>query len=103
MTVLSDTDSQDWQRPGVDAIVANALPANGAGGIVLLHDAGGDRSQTVAALDRLIPQLQAQGYRFTTPGPRWASRRQPPGPPVDRLLGWTLIGWSPWLASSSTR
>jgi hypothetical protein len=33
---------------------------------VLLHDAGGDRAQTVAALDRLIPTLKAQGYRFTT-------------------------------------
>ncbi|MEJ2862419.1 bifunctional polysaccharide deacetylase/glycosyltransferase family 2 protein [Actinomycetospora flava] len=67
VTVLSDTDSRDWERPGVDAIVRNAQPANGAGGIVLLHDAGGDRSQTVAALDRLIPELQAQGYRFVTP------------------------------------
>jgi cellulose synthase/poly-beta-1,6-N-acetylglucosamine synthase-like glycosyltransferase/peptidoglycan/xylan/chitin deacetylase (PgdA/CDA1 family) len=67
VTVLSDVDSRDWQRPGVDTIVRNSLPAAGAGGIVLLHDAGGERSQTVAALDRLIPQLQAQGYRFTTP------------------------------------
>nr|WP_133829493.1 bifunctional polysaccharide deacetylase/glycosyltransferase family 2 protein [Actinomycetospora succinea] len=67
VTVLSDTDSRDWERPGVDAIVRNAQPANGSGGVVLLHDAGGDRSQTVAALDRLIPELQAQGYRFTTP------------------------------------
>ncbi|MDT7741505.1 MAG: peptidoglycan-N-acetylglucosamine deacetylase, partial [Actinomycetota bacterium] len=32
-----------------------------------MHDAGGDRTETVAALDRLIPRLQAQGYRFTTP------------------------------------
>ncbi|GLZ46973.1 bi-functional transferase/deacetylase [Actinomycetospora sp. NBRC 106375] len=66
VTVLSDTDSRDWERPGVDAIVRNAVPANGAGGVVLMHDAGGDRSQTVAALDRLIPEMQAQGYRFAT-------------------------------------
>ncbi len=93
VTVLSDTDSEDWQRPGVDAIVANSIPANGAGGVVLLHDAGGDRSQTVAALDRLIPQLQAQGYRFTTPETAVglpADNR--PVSTVHHLLGATLIG-----------
>jgi cellulose synthase/poly-beta-1,6-N-acetylglucosamine synthase-like glycosyltransferase/peptidoglycan/xylan/chitin deacetylase (PgdA/CDA1 family) len=66
VTVLSDTDSRDWGRPGVDAIVRNATPAENAGAVVLLHDAGGDRAQTVAALDRLIPQLKQRGYRFTT-------------------------------------
>src|SRR5205085_1420592 len=66
VTVLTDVDGEDWQRPGVDAIVRNATPQDGAGATVLLHDAGGDRSQTVAALDRLIPELQARGYRFTT-------------------------------------
>ena len=93
VTVLSDTDSEDWQRPGVDAIVANSIPANGAGGVVLLHDAGGDRSQTVAALDRLIPQLQAQGYRFTTPETAVglpADNR--PVSTAHHLLGATLIG-----------
>ena len=62
----SDLDSRDWERPGVDAIVRNATPRDGRGGVVLMHDAGGDRSQTVAALDRLIPEMQQQGYRFTT-------------------------------------
>jgi cellulose synthase/poly-beta-1,6-N-acetylglucosamine synthase-like glycosyltransferase/peptidoglycan/xylan/chitin deacetylase (PgdA/CDA1 family) len=66
VTVLADLDGRDWERPGVDAIVRNSTPKNGQGAIVLLHDAGGERSQTVAALDVLIPKLQAQGYRFTT-------------------------------------
>ncbi|MFD2397598.1 polysaccharide deacetylase family protein [Prauserella oleivorans] len=66
VSVFTDLDSDDWNKPGVDAIVRNSTPENGEGGIVLLHDAGGDRSQTVAALDVLIPKLQAQGYRFTT-------------------------------------
>lgn len=65
LTVLDDTDSQDWARPGVDRIVANATPS-GDGAIVLMHDAGGDRAQTVAALDRFIPQMQARGYQFAT-------------------------------------
>jgi peptidoglycan/xylan/chitin deacetylase (PgdA/CDA1 family) len=63
---LSDIDSRDWERPGVDAIVEAATPRGGRGGAILLHDSGGDRSQTVAALDRLIPLLQQQGYTFTT-------------------------------------
>jgi cellulose synthase/poly-beta-1,6-N-acetylglucosamine synthase-like glycosyltransferase/peptidoglycan/xylan/chitin deacetylase (PgdA/CDA1 family) len=66
LTVVNDTDSKDWARPGVDAIIANAMPAGYSGAISLWHDAGGDRSQTVAALDRFIPELQARGYRFTT-------------------------------------
>jgi cellulose synthase/poly-beta-1,6-N-acetylglucosamine synthase-like glycosyltransferase len=64
-------DSADWRRPGVDAIVEKVLaPASGGGAsarkIVLLHDGGGDRSQTVAALPRVIEGLRAQGYAFTT-------------------------------------
>ena len=66
VTVLADVDGRDWERPGIDAIVRNATPRDGRGALVLLHDAGGDRSETVAALDRLIPQLQARGYRFAT-------------------------------------
>ena len=66
VTTLVDTDSNDWQLPGVDDIVNAVLPVATTGGIVLLHDAGGNRAQTVAALDRIIPQLQAQGVRFTT-------------------------------------
>jgi cellulose synthase/poly-beta-1,6-N-acetylglucosamine synthase-like glycosyltransferase/peptidoglycan/xylan/chitin deacetylase (PgdA/CDA1 family) len=66
ITVLADTDSRDWERPGVDAIVRNATPRNGRGALILLHDAGGNRAQTVAALDILIPRMKAMGYRFTT-------------------------------------
>lgn len=66
ITVLSDIDSRDWAREGADRILASSLPPDGEGAIVLLHDAGGDRSQTVAALDRLIPLLKSRGYRFTT-------------------------------------
>ena len=67
LVVLTNRDSQDWQRPGVAKIVANVLPAHGTPGLlVMMHDGGGDRSQTVAALDRLIPLLKARGYSFTT-------------------------------------
>lgn len=68
LTVLTTQDSGDWRRPGVDRIVADATPKGPAGQIVLLHDAGGDRAQTVAALERLLPRLKAEGRRFTTVG-----------------------------------
>ncbi|MEU0167380.1 bifunctional polysaccharide deacetylase/glycosyltransferase family 2 protein [Streptomyces iakyrus] len=62
-----DQDTNDWRRPGARAIADAAMPdAPGKGAVVLLHDAGGDRSQTVEALRILIPRLKAQGYRFTT-------------------------------------
>ncbi|GAA4872206.1 glycosyltransferase [Kitasatospora terrestris] len=67
ITAFIDHDTDDWKLPGVDAIVKEAMPATpGAGELILLHDAGGDRSQTVAALGILIEKLQADGYRFAT-------------------------------------
>ncbi|MFD5470175.1 bifunctional polysaccharide deacetylase/glycosyltransferase family 2 protein [Streptomyces sp. NPDC127105] len=65
LTVLNNTDSEDWKRPGVDQIIRNATPKNGDGAIVLMHDSGGaHREQTLEALDRFLPELQAKGYKF---------------------------------------
>ncbi|MEH0845134.1 bifunctional polysaccharide deacetylase/glycosyltransferase family 2 protein [Micromonospora sp. CPCC 205711] len=64
--VLADRDAKDWQRPGVPAIVRAATPQPGHGAVVLMHDGGGDRGQTVAALDQLLTGLTKQGYRFTS-------------------------------------
>ncbi|MFD7179784.1 glycosyltransferase [Streptomyces sp. NPDC059904] len=66
ITVVNNTDSEDWKRPGVDEIIRRATPKGGKGAIVLMHDSGGDRSQTVAALDRFLPRLQSQGYDFVS-------------------------------------
>jgi peptidoglycan-N-acetylglucosamine deacetylase len=61
--VLWTTDTKDWSRPGSRKIVkAATAPTVGAGSIVLLHDGGGDRSQTVAALPQIISILQQRGY-----------------------------------------
>ncbi|TDU86525.1 peptidoglycan/xylan/chitin deacetylase (PgdA/CDA1 family) [Kribbella voronezhensis] len=62
--VLWDVDSLDWTKPGVDAIVANVLTTVHSGSVVLMHDAGGNRSQTVAALEKVLPILAAKGYTF---------------------------------------
>ncbi|MEW2254887.1 glycosyltransferase [Streptomyces sp. NPDC047869] len=64
LTVVNDTDSEDWRRPGVDEIIRKATPKGGKGAIVLMHDSGGERHQTIQALDRFLPQLQSRGYRF---------------------------------------
>ncbi|WP_432835958.1 glycosyltransferase [Dactylosporangium sp. CA-092794] len=66
LSIMTDTDSRDWSKPGVDAIVRGATPEGTSGSIVLMHDAGGDRAQTVEALDRFIPLMQKRGYAFTT-------------------------------------
>ena len=66
LTVLSTQDSEDWRRPGTTQVIANSMPRSAAGQLLLMHDGGGDRSQTVAALDRLIPRLKARGFRFAT-------------------------------------
>ncbi|MBL1087143.1 glycosyltransferase [Streptomyces actinomycinicus] len=66
LTVVDDTDSEDWRRPGVAEIIRRATPHGGRGAVVLMHDSGGDRHQTVQALDTLLPRLQQQGYTFRT-------------------------------------
>ncbi|MEU1298558.1 bifunctional polysaccharide deacetylase/glycosyltransferase family 2 protein [Streptomyces shenzhenensis] len=65
-SVFVDTDSDDWKRPGVSKIIKWATPKDGKGAAVLFHDAGGERSQTVAALPRYIEKMRAKGYTFTT-------------------------------------
>ena len=66
LIVLSDLDTEDWRRPGAKAIAAAGRPVRPAGAVVMMHDSGGDRSQTVRALELLIPRMQAAGYRFVT-------------------------------------
>jgi peptidoglycan-N-acetylglucosamine deacetylase len=60
-------DPRDWARPGTSYIVTNIIRHTRTGSIILEHDGGGDRSQTVAALRIVIPQLLEAGYHFTTP------------------------------------
>ncbi len=66
LMVLWTVDTSDYRRPGVKAIVNSALAGARPGAIILLHDAGGDRSQTVEALPRIIAGLRRRGYRLVT-------------------------------------
>jgi peptidoglycan/xylan/chitin deacetylase (PgdA/CDA1 family) len=60
-------DPRDWARPGTQAIVSNIMRYTKTGSIILEHDGGGDRSETVAALKIVIPRLLDEGFRFRTP------------------------------------
>jgi cellulose synthase/poly-beta-1,6-N-acetylglucosamine synthase-like glycosyltransferase/peptidoglycan/xylan/chitin deacetylase (PgdA/CDA1 family)/spore germination protein YaaH len=102
-------DSEDWQKPGVPVIINNVLQRVLTGStncndqsesqcsrnIVLLHDSGGDRSQTVAALPILIDALRAKGYRFV-PVSELAGlspqQAMPPLSPSDHLAARVDLG-----------
>ncbi|MEU8822537.1 bifunctional polysaccharide deacetylase/glycosyltransferase family 2 protein [Streptomyces sp. NPDC048636] len=66
ISAFVDADSEDWRRPPVRDIVRNAAPQGTKGASVLFHDAGGNRSRTVKALDRYIGRMKEKGYAFTT-------------------------------------
>ncbi len=59
-----DVDPEDWRNPPAKTITARILKATGPGDIVLLHDGGGDRKQTVASLAGTIAKLKKKGYTF---------------------------------------
>jgi cellulose synthase/poly-beta-1,6-N-acetylglucosamine synthase-like glycosyltransferase/peptidoglycan/xylan/chitin deacetylase (PgdA/CDA1 family) len=94
LSVGVNIDSDDWQRPPASVIVQRVLDGAAAddpsigGEVILLHDAGGDRSQTVAALPLLIDALQAKGYEIV---------------PVSQLAGLTPDQAMPPVSEGSAR
>lgn len=65
-TILWNVDPRDWSRPGTDKIMQNVLGSTHNGSIILMHDGGGDRAQTVAALPTIIATLEQRGFQFVT-------------------------------------
>ena len=59
-------DTEDWKSPGVHRIEKTVLKGVEPGNIILFHDGGGNRSQTVKALDNIVEKLQERGYEFVT-------------------------------------
>ncbi|MEE1930097.1 polysaccharide deacetylase family protein [Streptomyces sp. TRM 70351] len=57
----------DWEPPGTDELVRRIEEGVTPGAVVLLHDGGGNREQTVEAVDRIIPRLRAEGWHFHHP------------------------------------
>ncbi len=64
--VIWDVDTVDWSRPGADAIANTAVRNARDGSVILMHDGGGNRQQTVDALDRIITGLQDRGFELVT-------------------------------------
>ena len=64
--VMWTVDTNDYRLPGSGAIIRSALAGARPGAILLLHDAGGNRSETVAALPAIIAKLRARGYQLVT-------------------------------------
>jgi cellulose synthase/poly-beta-1,6-N-acetylglucosamine synthase-like glycosyltransferase len=91
LSVGLHVDANDWKRPGVAAIIQNVIDGVESAApdrseqVVLLHDAGGDRRQTIAALPIIIDQLRARGYRFV---------------PVSTLIGLSRDAVMPRIAAS---
>ncbi|MGN6275643.1 MAG: polysaccharide deacetylase family protein [Solirubrobacterales bacterium] len=75
-TITWDVDPRDWSLPGTSAIYSNIVSHAQPGSIILMHDGGGPRSETLAALPRVIDTLRARGYRFAT---------------VSELLGYRIV------------
>jgi len=75
-TITWDVDPGDWMNPGSGAVYSRIVGAAQPGSIILMHDGGGDRGGTLAALPAIIDTLRARGYRFAT---------------VSELLGQRLI------------
>lgn len=65
-TIVWNNDARDWASPGVNTIVSRVLNEAHNGGIILLHDGGGYRYQTVEALPIIITALKQRGYTFVT-------------------------------------
>ena len=63
---LWNVDPQDWRRPGAKKIAHDVAVNARPGSIILLHDGGGNRQQTIQALPVIIRSLQSRGYRFVT-------------------------------------
>jgi peptidoglycan/xylan/chitin deacetylase (PgdA/CDA1 family) len=62
--VLWDVDTLDWSKPGTAKIERTILQGARPGAIILMHDGGGNRSETVAALDSALTKLTRQGYKY---------------------------------------
>jgi peptidoglycan/xylan/chitin deacetylase (PgdA/CDA1 family) len=76
VTVNWEVDPRDWATPGVSAIASNVIDNAHNGSIVVMHDGGGNRSQTVAALPAILSHFRQRGYKFV---------------PVEELLGHQFI------------
>jgi cellulose synthase/poly-beta-1,6-N-acetylglucosamine synthase-like glycosyltransferase/peptidoglycan/xylan/chitin deacetylase (PgdA/CDA1 family)/spore germination protein YaaH len=105
LVVGMQIDPDDWERPGVDEIVRRTVAEaeRGEGNMILLHDSGGDRSQTVAAIPKIVGALRSRGFQFVTVSDLLGRSRDevmPLLPPENQWQTWLdgaafgLINWT---------
>jgi len=103
ITVGLRNDPLDWQNPTPEQIVSRTLSAADTGNIVLLHDGGGDRTATVAAVGPLVDSLRARGFEVVTVGELAGVTREQSMPVVQgrnalsrfvELGSFTALGWT---------
>jgi len=86
LMVLWSADTDDYEQPGVETIVKRALEGAKPGAILLMHDAGGNREETVAALPQVIRTLRARGFKLVTVPRLLADDPPPRGLPLPTSL-----------------
>jgi peptidoglycan-N-acetylglucosamine deacetylase len=86
LMVLWSVDTDDYRHPGVEVIVQRATEGIKPGAIILMHDAGGDRSQTIAALPAIIRAVRARGLHLVTVPQLLADSPPPAGQPLPQNL-----------------
>ena len=97
VTVGLKVDPDDWKRPPADVIVSRVLAGVTAtdpdtrGQIILLHDGGGDRSNTVEALPKLIDALRAKGFELVTVSDLAGLTRDQAMPPIIGRFAASLV------------
>ena len=87
LMVMWTVDTSDYQLPGVDSIVQTAVSGARPGAIILMHDAGGNRAETLAALPIIIRQLRAKGYTLVTVPKLILDNPPPASQNLDALAG----------------
>jgi peptidoglycan/xylan/chitin deacetylase (PgdA/CDA1 family) len=86
LMVLWSADTEDYLQPGVSVIVEHALAGAHPGAIILMHDAGGTRTQTIEALPTIVRELRARGYQLVTVPELLRDDPPPPGRPLPANL-----------------
>ncbi len=97
VSVGMNIDTKDYEAENTDQIVSAVKRQLHQGHVILMHDGGGDRSRTVAALPKVITELRRSGYQLVTVtdllGPAYRSQMLPPVPPLQKTLA-TVDGWA---------
>jgi peptidoglycan/xylan/chitin deacetylase (PgdA/CDA1 family) len=87
LMVLWSADTSDYRRPGASGIIKQVMAGAKSGAIILLHDAGGNRTETVAALPKIVARLRARGFKLVTVPRLLLDNPPPPNQQISSVIG----------------